>query len=419
MNNSTVLISDIKARILYNSRGSQCVEIDVYSDESIGRTSSPAGASTGKYEAPSFLNNEIEQSLSEFHKYKDQLIGLDCTDSIAMTEKLHEIDGTENYKKIGGSFAYAISIASIDCAANSTKIPFYKILTGDSCRMPRPLGNVLGGGMHAGEGSTDIQEFLSYPKGASNIRECINANLLVHKNIKNLVSKSDSNFSGGKGDEGAWAPNLSNDEALNVVHEATTMASDTLGFEILFGLDVASSSLWKEKDQIYNYSREGKKRNSEDQISYMSELIDKYDLCYVEDPLHEEAFDDFADLMKKTNTLVVGDDLLVTNAKILQKSIEKHSCNAGILKVNQAGSLGDALDFAKIANDNNISIITSHRSGDTVDPHIAHIAIATNSVMIKSGVVGGERISKLNELLRIDELSFISEGTSMPLIEKI
>ena len=333
-----------------------------------------------------------------------------------MTEKLHEIDGTENYKKIGGSFAYAISIASIDCAANSTKIPFYKILTGDSCRMPRPLGNVLGGGMHAGEGSTDIQEFLSYPKGASNIRECINANLLVHKNIKNLVSKSDSNFSGGKGDEGAWAPNLSNDEALNVVHEATTMASDTLGFEILFGLDVASSSLWKEKDQIYDYSREGKKRNSEDQISYMSELIDK---CYVEDPLHEEAFDDFADLMKKTNTLVVGDDLLVTNAKILQKSIEKHSCNAGILKVNQAGSLGDALDFAKTANDNNISIITSHRSGDTVDPHIAHKAIATNSVMIKSGVVGGERISKLNEVLRIDELSFISEGTSMPLIEKI
>ena len=172
-------------------------------------------------------------------------------------------------------------------------------------------------------------------------------------------------------------------------------------------------------NQIYDYSREGKKRNSEDQISYISELIDKYDLCYVEDPLHEEAFDDFADLMKKTNTLVVGDDLLVTNAKILQKSIEKHSCNAGILKVNQAGSLGDALDFAKVANDNNISIITSHRSGDTVDPHIAHIAIATNSVMIKSGVVGGERISKLNELLRIDELSFISEGTSMPLTEKI
>ena len=282
--------------------------------------------------------------------------------------------------------------------------------------MPLPLGNVLGGGMHAGNGSTDIQEFLSYPLGADSIHSGIQANLLVHKEIKKIIDKKDSKFSGGKGDEGAWAPQLSNTEALEVAQEAINTISDSVGFEIRLGLDVASSSLWIPDKELYVYSRENKSRNTEEQISYVLELIEKYNLIYVEDPLHEEAFSDFTELSSKNdNCLIVGDDLFVTNTSILQKGIDQNAGNAVILKVNQAGALGDAMEFANSCNQNNYAIIASHRSGDTVDPHLAHIAIGSGSVMMKSGVVGGERISKLNELLRIEETNFINNNMSMPI----
>ena len=182
------------------------------------------------------------------------------------------------------------------------------------------------------------------------------------------------------------------------------------------GLDVASSSLWDSDKKLYVYSRENKTFNTEEQISYILELIEKYNLIYVEDPLHEEAFSDFSELsFKNKSCLIVGDDLFVSNASILKNGIEQKAGNSAILKVNQVGSLGDAMDFANLCNQNNYGIIASHRSGDTVDNHLAHIAIGLGASMMKSGVVGGERIAKLNELIRIDETNFINNDMSLPI----
>ena len=182
------------------------------------------------------------------------------------------------------------------------------------------------------------------------------------------------------------------------------------------GLDVASSSLWDSDKKLYVYSRENKTFNTEEQISYILELIEKYNLIYVEDPLHEEAFSDFSELsFKNKSCLIVGDDLFVSNVSILKNGIEQKAGNSAILKVNQVGSLGDAMDFANLCNQNNYGIIASHRSGDTVDNHLAHIAIGLGASMMKSGVVGGERIAKLNELIRIDETNFINNDMSLPI----
>tara|TARA_B100001750_G_scaffold30085_1_gene20391 strand:+ start:2674 stop:3939 length:1266 start_codon:yes stop_codon:yes gene_type:complete len=410
-------ITDIKSRLIYNSRGSETIEVDVHVGNVIGTASSPAGASVGKFEAVSFKNSQCKDTIDYLNEYKSHLIGADSSDIFTLKNILKDADKTDNYSNIGGSAAYAISLASIDAASQILDKPIYEILlNGKPAEMPLPLGNVLGGGMHAGNGSTDIQEFLSYPLGADSIHSGIQANLLVHKEIKKIIDKKDSKFSGGKGDEGAWAPQLSNTEALEVAQEAINTISDAVGFEIRLGLDVASSSLWIPDKELYVYSRENKSRNTEEQISYVLELIEKYNLIYVEDPLHEEAFSDFTELSSKNdNCLIVGDDLFVTNTSILQKGIDQNAGNAVILKVNQAGALGDAMEFANSCNQNNYAIIASHRSGDTVDPHLAHIAIGSGSVMMKSGVVGGERISKLNELLRIEETNFINNNMSMPI----
>ena len=410
-------ITDIKSRLIYNSRGSETIEVDVHAGNVIGTASSPAGASVGKFEAVSFRNSQCKDTIDYLNEYKSHLIGADSSDIFTLKNILKDADKTDNYSNIGGSAAYAISLASIDAASQILDKPIYEILlNGKPAEMPLPLGNVLGGGMHAGNGSTDIQEFLSYPLGADSIHSGIQANLLVHKEIKKIIDKKDSKFSGGKGDEGAWAPQLSNTEALEVAQEAINTVSDAVGFEIRLGLDVASSSLWIPDKELYVYSRENKSRNTEEQISYVLELIEKYNLIYVEDPLHEEAFSDFTELSSKNdNCLIVGDDLFVTNTSILQKGIDQNAGNAVILKVNQAGALGDAMEFANSCNQNNYAIIASHRSGDTVDQHLAHIAIGSGSVMMKSGVVGGERISKLNELLRIEETNFINNNMSMPI----
>ena len=290
-------ITDIKSRLIYNSRGSETIEVDVHVDDIVGTASSPAGASVGKFEAVSFRNSKCQDTIEYLDKYKSHLIGADTSDIYNLKNILKEVDKTDNYSNIGGSAAYAISLASVDAASQILNKPIYEILlNGKPAEMPLPLGNVLGGGMHAGNGSTDIQEFLSYPLGADSIRSGIQANLMVHKEIKKIIDKKDSKFSGGKGDEGAWAPQLSNTEALEVAQEAINTVSDVIGFEIRLGLDVASSSLWNPDKELYVYSRENKTRNTEEQITYVLELIEKYNLIYIEDPLHEEAFSDFTQL---------------------------------------------------------------------------------------------------------------------------
>tara|TARA_B100001146_G_scaffold47978_1_gene41436 strand:- start:631 stop:1500 length:870 start_codon:yes stop_codon:yes gene_type:complete len=278
----------------------------------------------------------------------------------------------------------------------------------DELKFPFPIGNILGGGAHAGPGTPDIQEILVASIGAKTIREAIDMNLQVHKELRKLIQKEDPYFTNGRGDEGGWAPKFDNEKALEISTKAIENLGFTLGKEIALGVDFASSTQWNEDKGKYIYDRAGFENDPGEQIEFAAEIIEKYKLIYAEDAVHEEAFADMALLTKKfPDRMITGDDLTVTNTKILKKAIEQNSCNAAILKVNQAGSLFDALEFSKMANENNIKLITSHRSGESTDSHISHIGIATKSKLLKVGVVGGERVAKLNELVRLSEHDLI------------
>jgi enolase len=403
-------ITSIAGRICYNSRGQKTVEVDVTTDQKyLGRACAPSGASVGKYEAVSFPKNKAEEALQILSSNVKKFVGLDASDTKAIYDTLRTLDDSSNYSNVGGAVAYALSIAAVDSAAKALNIPMFKVLKKNGAyKFPVPLGNVLGGGAHAGPGTPDIQEFLVVPIGAKSINEALEMNFGVHKELKNVIERKDKEFTYGRGDEGAWAPKMNNIQALDAVEKACNNCGFKLGKDIAMGVDFAMSSLWDEKSKAYVYTRSGRKLTSARQIDYVSNIIKDYKLIYAEDPVHEEAFDDMAELTKKfKNVYVAGDDLLVTNVERLAMAVKHGSCNAAILKVNQAGSLHDAMDFAREASRNDISLITSHRSGESVDAHLTHIAIATNSKMIKSGVLGGERVAKLNELLRLSETGLI------------
>ena len=404
------LISSLKGRIVYNSRGSKSIEIDVISDNKfLGRACAPSGASVGSHEVPSFLDNDPELTLRTFNSKISKFIGVESSNPRIITEILRSIDNSGNFSKIGGSVAYGLSIAAAASASLSLNMPLFEMLNRKGpFRFPYPLGNVVGGGSHAGPGTPDIQEVLVCPIGAKNIMEAVQMNFNIHKEVRVLLEKIDNRFTYGRGDEGAWAPNLNNDEAVSVVAEAIENSDLKLGKEVGLGIDFASSSLWDSKKNHYNYARQGLVRNTEEQIDFVEDLIKNYHLIYAEDPVHEDDFESMAQITEKNkNCLVTGDDMLVTSAQRVIECSKYGACSGAILKVNQAGTLNDALDFAESCTKNNIKIITSHRSGESVDAHIAHIALATSSKMIKTGIVGGERVSKLNELLRLSEYDLI------------
>ncbi|MGC1262662.1 MAG: enolase C-terminal domain-like protein [Nitrososphaeraceae archaeon] len=404
------LISSLKGRIVYNSRGSKSIEIDVISDNKfLGRACAPSGASVGIHEVPSFLGNDPELTLRTFNSNIPNFIGVESSNPKTITEILSSIDNSGNFSKIGGSVAYGLSIAAAASASLSLNMPLFEMLNRKGpFRFPYPLGNVVGGGSHAGPGTPDIQEVLVCPIGAKNIMEALQMNFNIHKEVRVLLEKIDNRFTYGRGDEGAWAPNLNNDQAVSVVAEAIENYGLNLGKDVGLGIDFASSSLWDSKKNHYSYARQGLVRNTEEQIDFVEDLIKNYHLIYVEDPVHEDDFESMARITEKNkNCLVTGDDMLVTNAQRVIEASKYGACSGAILKVNQAGTLNDALDFAESCTKNNIKIITSHRSGESVDAHIAHIALATSSKMIKTGVVGGERVSKLNELLRLSEYDLI------------
>lgn len=403
-------ITSIEGRILFNSRGSKTIEVDVESDGSfLGRVCAPSGASVGKYEAVSFPNGKPEESLRIINENSQKFVGLESSDLKGIHDTLKSLDSSSNYSEIGGALAFAVTIASMDSAAKEANQPLFKILSSESSfKFPFPLGNILGGGAHAGPGTPDIQEILICATGSKNIEDAIETNLAVHKELRKVLLKEDPNFTNGRGDEGGWAPKLKNQEALEVSAKACENLGFTLGKEVSLGVDFASSTQWNEEKQKYVYDRSGFENSTGEQIDFAAEIIEKFKLIYAEDAVHEEAFGDMAELTAKfPNTLVTGDDLTVTNKDILAKAIDSKSCNAAILKVNQAGSLFDALEFANLANQNNIRLITSHRSGESTDSQISHIGIATKSKMLKVGVVGGERVAKLNELLRLSEHDLI------------
>ncbi|MPZ05046.1 MAG: enolase [Nitrososphaeraceae archaeon] len=403
-------VTDLNSRIIFNSRGTETIEIDVVTDgKHLGRAAAPSGASVGTLECRSFPMNSPERAIEFFEENKSRFVGISADDPTELQGVMKDIDPTPNYSKLGGSVAYALSIASVDSAAKAAQIPLFKLLNKNGpYKFPFPLGNVLGGGAHAGPGTPDIQEVLILPIGASNIGEALRTNFKIHKEVRNVIERYDGKFTYGRGDEGAWAPNVTNDEALQITEKAIENAGFNLGQNVAMGIDFASSSLWDDKAKKYNYSRKGKALNSEEQIDYVNGLIKSYKLIYAEDPVNEEDFSGMS-LLTRANSgcYITGDDMLVTNVSRLAIASKHRACSGAILKVNQAGSLYDALQFANGCRSEGVGIITSHRSGESTDSHIAHISIATGSKMIKTGILGGERLAKLNELVRIREYDLI------------
>lgn len=400
------VIEDVRARKIFNSRGEETIEVDIITYGGFGRASAPAGKSKGRYEAAYYPEGGVDQAVKEVEEViAPELIGMNVDEQQVIDMTLHEIDGTTNFKNIGGNTAYAISIAVAEAASATRGMPLFQQLAGTFVsELPHPLGNVLGGGQHAGKNAPDIQEFLALPITVDSFAEAAEANVQVHQKVRQLIEKTDSTFAGGRGDEGAWAPNIGNETALDIVSKACGTVSDELGVEVRVGLDIAASSFWDQSKKQYIYQRDKVKRNAGEQIDFLLGLIKKYHVVYVEDPLHEEDFEGFAELTRKAkDCLICGDDIFTTNKERLSRGIKIKAANAIIVKPNQIGTLTDAYEVVKIAKRAHYTTVASHRSGESVEAHLAHIAVAFGCPIIKTGVIGGERLAKINELLRIEE----------------
>ena len=392
-------ITSVSLRRVLDSRGNPTVEADVLTESGgFGRAAAPSGASTGEFEAIELQPSEAIASARE-HAVP-RLEGLFAGDQRAIDAALRGADGTDDFSKIGANSAVAISMAAAKAAADVLGAPLYQHLGGAfrGENFPVPLGNVVGGGEHAKE-ATHIQEFLAAPVGAPSVSEAVFANAAVHAAVADVLDER--GVPAAKGDEGAWAPPISDAEAFEVVEEAVELVESEVGFEIRFGLDVAAAELYDEQEDAYVYGDETK--STDEQVEYVAGLVEEYDLAYVEDPLDENDYEAFAELTDRVGdrTLICGDDLFVTNVERLQEGIDVGAANSILIKPNQIGTLSDAFDAVELAHRNDMECAISHRSGETEDTTIAHLAVATDAAYIKTGTVGGERTAKLNELVRI------------------
>ncbi|HJJ51361.1 MAG TPA: phosphopyruvate hydratase [Methanocorpusculum sp.] len=394
-------IANIFLRTILDSRGNPTVEAEIFTiSGGFGRACAPSGASTGIYEAK--VRPSDEAIFEACEHLIPKLIELDSADQRGFDETLHEIDGTSDLSKIGANVAVALSLANAKAAASSLNMELYQYLGGAFVsQTPLPLGNVIGGGAHAVD-ATDIQEFLIIPTGASTAAEAVFTNALVHKRVKEILIARGKGC--GKGDEGAWAPHIADLEAFEIVNEATSKVFDETGIEVRMGIDVAASEMWDAASGRYVYKNA--KRTTEEQIAYIADLTETYNLLFVEDPIQEEDFEGFARItedLSGRDTLICGDDLFVTNVTRLAEGIRYDACNCILIKPNQIGTLTDTFETIDLARDYGYETVMSHRSGETTDNTIAHLATAFGCCFLKSGIVGGERIAKLNELIRIEE----------------
>lgn len=390
-------IEAVTLRSILDSRGNPTIEADIWVEGGFGRAAAPSGASTGTHEA--VVRPPEEAIPFAYTTVIPELIGLDSHDQRSFDRILRECDGTGNFGSIGANIAVALSLANAKAAASAYSMELFTYLGGVFAEdAPLPLGNVIGGGAHA-PGATEIQEFLVIPIGASSTREAVFTNALVHKEVKKLLTAQ--GITCGKGDEGAWAPQITDTEALDLIGSAIDTVCDETGVTVAIGLDVAATELWDGERYIY---RE-RSRTTEDQIAYIADLVDEYGLVYVEDPLHEEDFEGFSNLTDQVNDncLICGDDLFVTNPERIQNGIEMGSASAVLIKPNQIGTLTDTFEAVHLAERFGLETVMSHRSGETTDETIAHLAVAFGCIYLKCGIVGGERIAKLNELIRISE----------------
>ena len=392
-------IEELRIRRILDSRGSATVEVDVRAGGVVGRAAAPSGASTGTHEVAAWPKGGVDEGIRIFRKeIAAKLTGHEANDQEAVDSTLHAIDGTANFGRMGGNVSTATSLAVAKAAAAAARKPLFAYL-GDSRAFPFPLGNVIGGGRHA-IGGTDIQEFHSLARSPSPAQSVF-ANAAVHKAVAAMLVKKLPGEAIGRGDEGAWVAKLGNEEALAVLVDACRQVSKDVGFPCAPALDLAASEFYRQGKYVYR----DRTLNPDRQVEYVAGLVESYGLALVEDPLQEE---DFAGLARLTEIVgdacvVVGDDIFVTNPERLQKGIDLGAGNAILIKPNQIGTLTDTRATVALAAKAGYKTVMSHRSGETTDDTIAHLAVAFGSYAIKTGAVGGERIAKLNELIRIEE----------------
>ncbi len=399
-------IKKVIARKIFNSRGEETIEVDIETKSGFGRAAAPAGASKGVAEAFYYPKGGVDAAVKVVEKsIAPKLIGMNADEQEEIDSLLHDIDGTENFENVGGNTAYAVSLCAAKVTSDSYQAMLYEYLGGYlAYELPYPLGNVLSGGRHAHGRAPDIQEFLVLPISAKSFWDAAKANVTFHQRVGEILRKTKETFTSGKSDEGAWIADINNNEALELMAQACRDVSNELGFECRVGVDIAASTLWDSKQELYVYSHEKSKRTPEEQAEYILELIERYNLIYVEDPFHEEDFESFTWLTKKAkNCLICGDDLFVTNVERLRTGINRAAANSVIIKPNQIGTLTDAWLTAKAAREALYAPVVSHRSGDTVNAEISHLAVAFHCPIIKTGVIEGARIAKIDELIRIED----------------
>ncbi|MCP4596043.1 phosphopyruvate hydratase [Neptuniibacter sp.] len=410
-------ISDIKAREVLDSRGNPTVEADVIlASGVIGTACAPSGASTGSREAlelrdgdkARYLGKGVLNAVAAVNgEIREALTGMDVTDQRALDNKMLELDGTENKEKLGANAILAVSLAAAKAAATEKGIPLYAHIaeingTAGQFSLPLPMMNILNGGEHA-DNNVDIQEFMVQPVNFDKFSEGLRCGAEIFHALKAVLKAKGLNTA--VGDEGGFAPNLaSNEEALVVIKEAIEKAGYELGKDVTLALDCAASEFYK--DGKYDLSGEGKVFDAEGFGDYLAALTENYPIVSIEDGLDESDWDGWAYLTKKIGEKVqlVGDDLFVTNTKILSRGIEQSIGNSILIKFNQIGSLSETLDAIKMAKDAGFTAVISHRSGETEDTTIADLAVGTAAGQIKTGsLCRSDRVAKYNRLLRIEE----------------
>jgi enolase len=406
-------IVDIIAREIMDSRGNPTVEADVLLESGIiGRAAVPSGASTGTKEAVELRDGDKERYLGKGvlqavenvnTEICEAIIGLDAEDQSFIDATLIEVDGTENKARLGANAILAVSMACARAAAEESGLPLYRYLGGSGMmQLPTPMMNIINGGAHAAN-SVDIQEFMIIPAGLPSFREALRCGAEVFHALNKILHKK--GLATTVGDEGGFAPDLpSNESAIQYILEAITAAGYEPGRDVLLGLDCASSEFYK--DGKYNLESEGLQLSSGQFADYLSAWVDKYPIISIEDGMSEHDWDGWKLLTDRMgdNIQLVGDDLFVTNAKILREGIAKGVANSVLIKVNQIGTLTETFQTIETAKRAGYTSVISHRSGETEDTTIADISVATNALQIKTGSLSrSERIAKYNQLLRIEE----------------
>lgn len=408
-------IASIKGREILDSRGNPTVEADVVLDNGVmGRASVPSGASTGSREAfelrdqdeARYAGRGVLRAVAHVnHDINHALQGVSVADQVLLDARLCELDGTQNKSRVGANAILAVSLASARANAAARGLPLFEALSqGETMRMPVPMMNVLNGGAHA-DNNVDIQEFMLMPIGAPNFATALRWGTETFHVLKSVLKKRGMNTS--IGDEGGFAPDLkSNREALDLLVEAVDLAGFSLGKDMAFSLDVAASELWTEG--AYHLASENKQFTSDELIDYYAELLNHYPIVSIEDGLDERDWHGWQRLTQRLGSRVqlVGDDLFVTNAAILQQGIDQNLANAILIKPNQIGTLSETRETIRLAHSKSYRCVMSHRSGETEDTFIADLAVATGCGQIKTGsLCRTDRVAKYNQLLRIGEAS--------------